>query len=284
MIKFNKLFLPCLIVFIIINFNSSVLISFVFILLHEITHYLVARSLGFSGYTIEIYPFGTAIYLKELQDATPKEDIIISIIGPLFNLILAFCFYNIYIYSNKLIFNELFKINLTLGIFNFMPAIPLDGGRIIRALITLKTVYRRANEISIFISFIFGYLFLFLFLLGFLNNKLNLFIGIIAFIIILNTERERRDVSYVVMRDVLRKKDKFIKSGYLENKMISVYFKIDLLKTLSLSDKNKYTVFTVLDDKMKMIDLICEEEILEGLKKFGNITLEEYCNEKDINY
>lgn len=54
-------------------------------------------------------------------------------------------------YNNNSLY-LLYKSNLIIGVFNLMPALPLDGGRILRDLLCFKTFYRRANEITINIS------------------------------------------------------------------------------------------------------------------------------------
>ena len=88
---------------------------------------------------------------------------------------------------------------------------------------------------------------------------------------------------YIVMGDILRKKIIFLRKGYIENRMISVSNKNNLINALKIMDKNKYTVFTVLDEEMKVIDLIYEEEVLDALKNYGNITFGELVSLRERN-
>lgn len=85
------------------------------------------------------------------------------------------------------------------------------------------------------------------------------------------------------MSDIIRKKNRFINSKYMENKNISVYYKGELINVLSIMDKNKYNIFTVLDEEMKVMDVIYEEEIVQGLKTYGNITIDEFIKYRDEN-
>lgn len=80
------------------------------------------------------------------------------------------------------------------------------------------------------------------------------------------------------MKDIIKKKIKFLKRGYIENRGISVHYKKDLLFILSLVEKNKYNMFLILNDDMKLIKTIYEEETIEALKIYGNISIEEYIN------
>lgn len=104
---------------------------------------------------------------------------------------------------------------------------------------------------------------------------MNLSFGIIALYIMIYSFKEKERIAYIIMSDIIKKKFRFIKRGYIENRNFSIYYKSELLKVLSLAEKNKYNIFTVLDEQLKVVDIIYEEEILEALKSYGNITIEE---------
>lgn len=244
-------------------------------------HFITARRLGYVGYSIEIGIYGTSLQLKDIDEASNLEDIIISLSGPLTNFFIAVIFYFLFYFFNIEMLYLIFKCNLVLCIFNLIPAIPLDGGRIFRALLSFKMIYKKANEVLVYSSYILGHILMLVFIWGFMHYIYNFTIGIAAIVIIINTYKEKGMIAYLVMGDIIKKKNKFIKRGYLENKSISIHYKCHLLDILGIVDKNKYTLFIVLDDTMKMIDMICEEEILEALKESGNITLEEYYNSKE---
>lgn len=276
MIKLNKYFIPYIFILIIIGFRGEIVISFLIVLLHELVHYGFARYFGCSGFDIEILPIGAVINLKELDEVSPTQDLIISLSGPLMNLILAVFFYLLSLrYQSN--FNTLFfEGNLAVGIFNLIPAFPLDGGRILRDVASMRYIFRKANKISIITSIILGIilmlLFIYLFLKG--NNDLNL--GIIALLIIISSLKENERIAYIIMGDIIKKKYKFLSRGYIENKSISVYYQYNLIDVLSLIDKNKYNVFTILDEEMRLMDVIYEDEVLEALKNYGNISIREF--------
>ena len=109
----------------------------------------------------------------------------------------------------------------------------------------------------------------------------NFNIGIIAFLIITSSLKEKERIAYIIMGDIIKKRIRFLKHGYLENKSISIYYKKDLLTALGMVDKNKYNVFTILDDSLRVMDIIYEEEVIEALKLHGNITIEEFMRKED---
>ncbi|WP_139904034.1 M50 family metallopeptidase [Clostridium thermarum] len=281
MIKLNKFFIPYIILLIIIGFRGELLISFLLVLLHELVHYGTAVAFGFSGFDIKILPIGAVLRLKDLDEATPMEDLIITAAGPCFNLLLALACYIISTVHPGATINFLIKSNLALGLFNLIPAFPLDGGRILRDALSMKIIYRRANEITVKISIVLGYFilgsFIFLLVLG-IHHYNSAIIGIF---VIVSSYKERERIVYIIMGDIVRKRSKFIARKYIENKHISIYYKGDLISVLSIMDKNKYNIFTVLDDDMAVMDVLYEEEIVQGLKEYGNITIEEFVKIRD---
>lgn len=249
---------------------------------HELIHYIVARYYNISGFDIEFIAVGTVIKLKDLDEATPKEDIAISSCAPLANLAFSIIFYSIYTKLGMGIFYTFFYINLAIGIFNLIPAFPLDGGRIFRSILNLKTNYRKSNRIMIIVSIIIGIILMLIYVISFLKKNSVFNIGIIGLFIVMSSLREKERISYIIMGDIFKKKYKFIKRGYIENRHLSIHYKQNLLTAMGLFDKNKYNVFMVLDDAMKVMDIVYEEEIVDALKIYGNITLEEFLRNNNI--
>ena len=283
MVKINKYFLPYIILFILIGFKGQLIWSFIIVFFHEVMHYITAVYFGFTGFDVEILPIGTVLKLKNLDEATPKEDLIISLSGPLINIILAVIFYVLNQNMPRNYFNILYLGNLALGLFNLIPALPLDGGRILRDLLSLRIIYRRANSITIKCSIVMGFMLMVFYFLLFFSGRSNFNIGIIALFILVTSFMEKERIAYIIMGDIIKKRYKFIKKGYIENKSISIYYKSDLLSILSIVDKNRYNMFTILDKDMRVIDLIYEEELIEGLKVYGNICVEEFINHREEN-
>ena len=270
-------------IFILIGFKGELIWSFIIVFFHEVMHYITARYFGFVGFDMEILPIGTVLKLKNLDEATPKEDLIISLSGPLINLILAVIFYVLNSFMPQNYLYILYLGNFALGFFNLIPALPLDGGRILRDILSLRVIYRRANSITIICSIIMGFILMICYFLMFFSGRNNFNIGIISLFILVTSFKERERIAYIIMGDIIKKKYRFIKKGYIENKSISIYYKSNLISILSIVDKNRYNMFTILDKDMRVIDLIYEEEVIEGLKVYGNISVEEFIKHREEN-
>ena len=85
---------------------------------------------------------------------------------------------------------------------------------------------------------------------------------------------------YITMGNIVKKRRKLLKDNYIENKNISVYYKQGLVNVLALVDRNKFNTFYILDDDMKLIYILYEDELIEALKSYGNMTVEEYIKGK----
>ncbi|MBX4258908.1 M50 family metallopeptidase [Clostridium estertheticum] len=284
MIKISKLFIPYIILLIVLGFKGKLVISFVFVFLHELMHYLTARILGFSGFDIEILPVGAVLKLKDLDEANAKEDLIISLSGPLLNLLLAFIFYILFIIFKRPYFDLICNSNLAIGIFNLIPAFPLDGGRVLRDILSFNNIYRRANEITIRVSMILGSIFMFIYFVSVSANRGNFNLGLISIFILISSIKEKERIVYLIMGYIIKKKYRFIKRGYVENRSISIFCEKSLLYVLGIIDKNKYNLFTVLDENMCVIETLYEEEIIEAIKTYGNISLNEYIDIKKLKH
>jgi Zn-dependent protease/predicted transcriptional regulator len=120
----------------------SALLLFVSILLHEISHSVVAKKTGLPVSDITLFIFGGVSQMTE-EPEDPVQEFKIAAAGPLVSLILVFVFWGLAVLLQTytgfqpavLIFNYLAIVNGVILAFNLFPGLPLDGGRIFRAIL-----------------------------------------------------------------------------------------------------------------------------------------------------
>ena len=116
----------------------SSLLLFVSVLLHELSHSLVAKTKNIKVESITLFFFGGVAGISS-EEMKPSSEFQMAIAGPLFSLVLAGIFYLIYINDGNSIVTAitfyLYQLNLILAVFNLVPGYPLDGGRAFRAIL-----------------------------------------------------------------------------------------------------------------------------------------------------
>jgi Zn-dependent protease len=136
----------------------AVLVAFASVLLHELGHAVTARRLGVPVAGIELHFFGGTAKMVG-QPKTANDEVLIAAAGPAVSfvlgalgLILGVGTGALGLHAAAMLFEYIGWINLIIGVFNLVPALPMDGGRILRALLTRKVPFERATEISVRIA------------------------------------------------------------------------------------------------------------------------------------
>jgi Zn-dependent protease len=182
-VHFSFLFLPLFFAFLYTKdyglgtgFRAAVLILMVFacVLAHELCHSFQARRFGIAVPEITLYPIGGIARMQRIP-REPWQEFWIAIVGPFFNLgLAAFLFFPLYtwlgpenLFAPSLetwpkTFANVFWINPVLGLFNLIPAFPMDGGRLLRSALSLRMSYEKATRISVYWGRLFAILFLLL--------------------------------------------------------------------------------------------------------------------------
>ncbi len=125
-----------------------VLMAFASVLVHELGHALVARHLGVAIAGIELHFFGGAAKMTG-QPKNAGDEITIAAAGPAVSFLVGGMSVLLALVSGVGVFEKLGWINFLIGGFNLLPALPLDGGRIFRALLARKRGFVPATELAI---------------------------------------------------------------------------------------------------------------------------------------
>lgn len=113
-----------------------------FALIHELAHMCAGLSLKLKPKALEVQAFGISIVFESFENLE-KNKIIIASAGPFINILIAILFSFIHIKASSIIVNT----NVLLAILNLVPIYPLDGGRILHAIICLKNGKKIADEV-----------------------------------------------------------------------------------------------------------------------------------------
>lgn len=138
---------------------TVVVVLFVCVLLHEYGHALTARRFGIGTRHITLLPIGGLAVLEDIP-RDPRQEILVALAGPAVNFAIAALVYLVIIASGGAplapfgdlgrlgLLPSLLGANLLLGTFNLLPAFPMDGGRVLRAALSLRMDRVRATRIA----------------------------------------------------------------------------------------------------------------------------------------
>ena len=167
-----------------------ILALFACVVLHEYGHALTARKYGIKTRDITLYPIGGLARLERMPEK-PVEELWVALMGPAVNVVIAAALFTFLYLTNSLVplsdltvasgsfLERLMMINISLVLFNLIPAFPMDGGRVLRAFLAMRMDYVRATQIAATIgqgmALLFG-------LIGLFGNASLLFIAFFIWI------------------------------------------------------------------------------------------------------
>jgi Zn-dependent protease len=178
---------------------------FACVVIHELSHSLVAKRFGREPKSITLLPIG-GVATIDMMPTKPSQEMAISIVGPVTNIVIAvllalFGGMKLVVALNnpsnltisQLFITDLITANIMLAIFNLIPALPMDGGRIFRSVLALKFGFLRATLWAAKVGKVIAVLFI---AFGFFYNPWLVLIG---FFIYAGANSERQQAIYLTM-------------------------------------------------------------------------------------
>lgn len=160
------------------------------VVLHECGHALAARRFGVRTRDITLLPIGGVARLERMPEK-PAQELVVAIAGPLVNVLIALALAGLLLVQHELkslpgldlirggFMAQLLAVNVVLVVFNLIPAFPMDGGRVLRALLATSMDHARATRIAAdvgkLIAIVFG-------LIGLFFDPLLLFVALFVFL------------------------------------------------------------------------------------------------------
>lgn len=276
--RFNFIFLALCIGYTLLGMGLEVLMIVASVLLHEIAHTIMGKVLGIKVAEIELLPFGGQAKLEDFTGLDPGKELYVALAGPLISISLAFSLYFLDLAGKYDLVPYLIKINLLLGFFNLLPALPLDGGRILRSLLSPMKGFRQATYISatlgkLIATVIAGYG-SYLIYIGNYSGVNFVLIGILLF---WAAHREKNLLMFAFMRYLVNKTGELKTKGFLPGEQV-VSKKDTLIKDiLNTSRPLSYMLVFVVDDNNNVISIKTEAELIETLLEKGPRTTLKDC-------
>ena len=289
------------------------IIFLISIFIHELCHSLMAQHYKLKVSEIELFLFGGVSKIEE-EPKTPKSEFFISAVGPLSSLIMGLIYLSLYFIFPKplptysyillVIFYYSGITNFSLGVFNLLPAFPMDGGRVLRAYLwhrrkDIISATKTATKIGKFLGYVLVALgFMEFLLLGQFGGLWLIFIGfflvsaskksysqtvneyILSHIYVKNISISQKYVLHYELPLIDALKDYFANFNQLYYPVVSDPGKfvgilhLNDIKNVSIEERSKYIVGNIMRDLTLFPVVYYEETSREVIKKFSRIANE----------
>jgi Zn-dependent protease len=244
---------------------------FAIVVLHELGHALMARRFGIQARDITLLPIGGVARLERMPD-DPKQELLVALAGPAVNVALAAILFAILapisgvaaLHQMEFVggdfLSKLMWINIGLAVFNLLPAFPMDGGRVLRAVLAMRMDYLQATQVAASIgqsmAFLFGFA-------GLLSG--NPFLVFIAFFVWMGAAQE---ASMTQIRSAL--------GGIpISKAMVTEFETVDPDSPLSAAIEHIVSGFQqdfpVVEDH-HIVGMLTRSDVISGLTKRGATT------------
>ncbi len=260
---------------------------FTCVVLHELGHALAARRYGIGTRSITILPIGGVASLEKMPDR-PVQELVVAIAGPMVNVLIALALGVSLSVSGSLSVGQetlegmtrieasnfllaMFFVNIMLVIFNMIPAFPMDGGRVLRAILAMSMSKVKATEWAVNVGKLFAILFVFW---GFSSNPFLIFI---ALFIVISAQGELEMV----------RSAHFLHSRSIRDVVMKDYTLLDENSPLSsavealLNGQEKQ--FLVANDR-EITGILTKNEIIQGLTKYGKDSPIGQISRRDVSW
>lgn len=243
-----------------------ILAVFACVTFHEFGHALMAKKYNFKTKYITLLPIGGLAQMEKLPD-NPRQELAVAIAGPMVNIVIALLLYPfvkiqemdteaIAILGSDTFLFYLFSVNIILALFNLLPAFPMDGGRVLRALLSFRMPRNEATRIAAGIGQFMAIGFVFL---GLFYNPFLVLIGIFIF---LGAQAENSMVQ----------SQSLLKGFFVKDVLMSDFQKVSPYDTLAIPTRqllnSQATDFIVMEgDDLKGI--LSRGELIKGLSEQG---------------
>jgi Zn-dependent protease/CBS domain-containing protein len=239
-----------------------ILLLFACVVLHEFGHALAGKAFGINTPDITLLPIGGVARLERIPDE-PVQELVIAAAGPAVTALIAlgaFIGGGSWDYpptEKTSIPDLLFTMNVVLLLFNLLPAFPMDGGRVLRALLATRMSYARATQVAATVGQGFAFVFGFIGLL-YPNWFMLIFIALFVYI------GASQEAALAQMKDVSRR---FPVSSAMVREFRTLGADATLEEAVDALLATSQHDFPVVDESGNVAGLLTRQDLIAALRK-----------------
>ena len=237
------------------------------IILHELSHILAARMMHVQVIELELMPVGGAARMENLWRLRPGQMAAVALAGPLCNVLLmvsaaALCWWGL---LNPLPAAVLIEQNAMIVCFNLLPALPMDGGRILCGLLECRMSAAGAARVGMWMSWVLAACLAALTAYGFMKGHLNLTLPAAALFLVMSAQQERKQAAASVVAGWTGRKSNLEQEKVVPIRWMAVGENTMVREVVMEMKPGFVHRVAVYDDDMQLLDVIEESVLLEQM-------------------
>lgn len=273
-IKVHPTFWLVLLAYGVLGLFTQALIIFLLVIGHELAHLLTAKAYGFRVIGLELYPFGGAAHCEDLFEGRKLEESMMALAGPIFNLILLFGAQALRWEGGWTgpLSEDFVQFNFWLAVFNLIPVLPLDGGRVVRALFSDAFGFVQTTKFLARAGQLFGMI---LAIVGITLLGKGAYDGITTCFLLagffwVSGKREISSARLTFLRQITRKKEELLHKGKMKSKVMTVTAETPLIRIVEDLTPDRYALIHLPGGEAFEIErTLTETQVVEGMLKKG---------------
>ena len=241
------------------------------IFLHELMHIAAARMLHVRVHELELTPAGGAARLENLWRLRPGQVAAVALAGPAANLFLmvlaaALCWWNM---LEPQLAAALIEQNLIICLFNLLPALPMDGGRILCGMLSRRMSPAAAARAGTGISCLLSIALSLLSAYGMLRGRLNITLPMAAAFLLVSAGRERRQAEFSMIESLTGRAAELWAEGALPMKWLAVSGEMTVREIAARLKPRHMHLIAVYDEELKLTEVLGEDRLTAALMADG---------------
>lgn len=240
---------------------------FLLVFIHEWAHIFAAKGYGLDVAAVELLPFGGVARLGAMFEVDPMVETIVALAGPASNGVLVL--FGLVLQRTGWLNPELvaffIRANLSVALFNLTPALPLDGGRILRAWLSTRQGYRKATQKAVLAGRTTGVVLTLAGVAGLLLKYTDFTPAMVGVFLFLASGKEEKTAQFVFIRYLNRKQEELTKLGILRIKPVAVRPEIPLKLVVRTFLPQCFNTVHIIDENYKVAAVYTEIEVIRAL-------------------
>ncbi|ARF67420.1 Zn-dependent protease [Paenibacillus larvae subsp. pulvifaciens] len=266
--RFHPLFTLVLLFSVITGFFIEAITLFGIVLVHELGHVVCAKALGWRVMEVQLLPFGGVAVVDEWGGVSARDELLVAAAGPLqhvWMIGLAWLGQHISADSSGW-WNYFIQANILIGLFNLLPVLPLDGGKILQGLFSYIMAYEQAIRITMRISFGLSLLMIGFALFFAAQGQIHLNLLMIGAFLLYSNWMGYRHVPYQFVRFLMKRGERtelLMNKGVMAQPLL-VRKQQPIKDILKMFMKEKYHFIYVIGDQGQIHAILPEQRLIDA--------------------